>query len=131
MPISEPLLRVAKERAIAENLGAVAFVQADAQTYAFEAGRFHAVMSRFGVMFFDGSRGSVRQYQARDTIRGKACIRGVAEPCGKSLHDDGCTRRRAVVTEPVDSRCWCTWSVCVCRGRPRTTNSECERLEKY
>jgi SAM-dependent methyltransferase len=47
------LLRVATERAIAEKLGAVAFVQADAQTYAFEAGRFHAVMSRFGVMFFD------------------------------------------------------------------------------
>jgi hypothetical protein len=67
------LLRVAKERAIAEKLGAVAFVQADAQTYAFEAVRFHAVMSRFGVMFFDGSRGSVRQYQARDTIRRKAC----------------------------------------------------------
>lgn len=51
--ISEPLLRVAKERAIAEKLGAVAFVQADAQTYAFEPGRFDSVMSRFGVMFFD------------------------------------------------------------------------------
>jgi SAM-dependent methyltransferase len=51
--ISEPLLRVAKERAIAENLGAVEFVQADAQTYAFEPGRFDSVMSRFGVMFFD------------------------------------------------------------------------------
>lgn len=51
--ISEPLLRVAKERAIAEKLGAVAFVQADAQTYAFEPGRFDSLMSRFGVMFFD------------------------------------------------------------------------------
>lgn len=51
--ISEPLLRVAKERAIAEKLGAVEFVQADAQTYAFEPGRFDSVMSRFGVMFFD------------------------------------------------------------------------------
>ena len=103
MPISEPLLRVAKERAIAENLGAVAFVQADAQTYAFEAGRFHAVMSRFGVMFFDGSRGSVRQYQVRCTTGRKTCIRGVAEPRGESLHDDGCARRRALTTEPADS----------------------------
>jgi SAM-dependent methyltransferase len=51
--ISEPLLRLAKERSIAEKLGGVAFVQADAQTYAFEPGRFDSVMSRFGVMFFD------------------------------------------------------------------------------
>jgi SAM-dependent methyltransferase len=51
--ISEPLLRVAKERAIAEKLGAAAFVRADAQTYAVEPGRFDSVMSRFGVMFFD------------------------------------------------------------------------------
>jgi SAM-dependent methyltransferase len=51
--ISEPLIRVAKERSIAEKLGAVAFVQADAQTYAFEPGGFNSVMSRFGVMFFD------------------------------------------------------------------------------
>jgi SAM-dependent methyltransferase len=50
--ISEPLLRVAKARAIAEKPGTVAFVQADAQTYAFEPGRFDSVMSRFGVMFF-------------------------------------------------------------------------------
>jgi SAM-dependent methyltransferase len=51
--ISEPLLTVAKERASAEKLGSVEFVQADAQTYAFEPGRFDSVMSRFGVMFFD------------------------------------------------------------------------------
>jgi SAM-dependent methyltransferase len=51
--ISEPLLRVAKERAIAEKLGAAAFVEADAQIYPFEPGRFDSVMSRFGVMFFD------------------------------------------------------------------------------
>jgi SAM-dependent methyltransferase len=51
--ISEPLLTVAKERSIAEKLGGVAFVQADAQTYAFEPSRFDSVMSRFGVMFFD------------------------------------------------------------------------------
>ncbi|MDB6101738.1 MAG: hypothetical protein JWO52_1737 [Gammaproteobacteria bacterium] len=43
----------------------------------------------------------------------------VAEPRRESLHDDGCTRRRAVATEPADARCWCTWSVCARRGRPR------------
>ena len=51
--ISEPLLRVAKERAIAEKLGAVEFVLADAQTYDFEPEGFDSVISRFGVMFFD------------------------------------------------------------------------------
>jgi SAM-dependent methyltransferase len=51
--ISEPLLRLAKERAIAEKLGAVEFVLADAQTYDFEPEGFDSVMSRFGVMFFD------------------------------------------------------------------------------
>jgi ubiquinone/menaquinone biosynthesis C-methylase UbiE len=50
--ISEPLLRLAKERAITE-LGAVEFVLADAQTYDFEPESFDSVMSRFGVMFFD------------------------------------------------------------------------------
>jgi SAM-dependent methyltransferase len=50
--ISEPLLRVSKERVSAEKLGSAQFVQADAQTYAFEPGRFDSVMSRFGVMFF-------------------------------------------------------------------------------
>jgi ubiquinone/menaquinone biosynthesis C-methylase UbiE len=51
--ISEPLLEVAKERALAEKLGGATFVRADAQSYAFDLGRFDAVMSRFGVMFFD------------------------------------------------------------------------------
>ena len=51
--ISEPLVRVAKERAFAEQLGVAKFVHADAQTYAFEPSRFDSVMSRFGVMFFD------------------------------------------------------------------------------
>jgi SAM-dependent methyltransferase len=51
--ISEPLLAVAQARAIAEKLSTAAFVQSDAQTYAFESGRFDSVMSRFGVMFFE------------------------------------------------------------------------------
>jgi SAM-dependent methyltransferase len=51
--ISAPLLAAANARAAAEGLVSAAFVQADAQTYAFEPESFDAVISRFGVMFFD------------------------------------------------------------------------------
>lgn len=51
--ISEPLVAAAAERARAERLENAAFVQADAQTYAFDEAGFDAVMSRFGVMFFE------------------------------------------------------------------------------
>src|SRR5688500_13707815 len=36
--ISEPLMRAARTRAAAEGISSAAFLQADAQTYAFEAG---------------------------------------------------------------------------------------------
>ncbi len=51
--ISEPLVALATARAQAEGTANAEFVAADAQTYAFEPGRFDAVVSRFGVMFFD------------------------------------------------------------------------------
>ncbi|WP_437908318.1 class I SAM-dependent methyltransferase [Sorangium sp. So ce327] len=51
--ISGPLVAAARARAAAEGLASAAFVQADAQTHAFEQGTFDAVISRFGVMFFD------------------------------------------------------------------------------
>lgn len=51
--ISGPLVAAARARAAAEALDNVAFVQADAQTHPFDAGGFDAVISRFGVMFFD------------------------------------------------------------------------------
>jgi SAM-dependent methyltransferase len=51
--ISEPLVALATARARAEGTGNAEFVAADAQTHTFEAGRFDAVVSRFGVMFFD------------------------------------------------------------------------------
>ncbi|WP_438028581.1 class I SAM-dependent methyltransferase [Sorangium sp. So ce233] len=51
--ISGPLVAAARARAAAEGLASAAFVQADAQTYGFEPGSFDAVISRFGVMFFD------------------------------------------------------------------------------
>jgi SAM-dependent methyltransferase len=45
--ISRPLLEIARRRA-----EGAAFIEADAQTYPFEAGAFDAAFSRFGVMFF-------------------------------------------------------------------------------
>ena len=51
--LSGPMLAVARERARAEGLTNVDFLQADAQVHAFDAGTFDVVISRFGAMFFD------------------------------------------------------------------------------
>lgn len=51
--ISGPLVEAAKARAEAEGLEQAGFVEADAQGYRFDPGVFDAVISRFGVMFFD------------------------------------------------------------------------------
>lgn len=51
--ISEPLVVAARERAGVEDAPTARFIVADAQTHDFEAGRFDAAISRFGVMFFD------------------------------------------------------------------------------
>lgn len=51
--ISEPLVARAKERASAEGMSSVSFVRADVQTHPFTPESFDAVISRFGVMFFD------------------------------------------------------------------------------
>jgi SAM-dependent methyltransferase len=53
--ISAPLVAAAKARAAAEGLASATFVQADAQIHPFEPESFDAVISRFGVMFFDDS----------------------------------------------------------------------------
>jgi SAM-dependent methyltransferase len=51
--ISATLLELARQRAAREGLKNVTFVEADAQTHAFEPNSVDAVISRFGVMFFD------------------------------------------------------------------------------
>jgi len=51
--ISGPLIDAAKGQAAARQVDQAAFICADAQTHAFEAEAFDAVISRFGVMFFD------------------------------------------------------------------------------
>jgi SAM-dependent methyltransferase len=50
--ISEPMIAAARARAERERLPAT-FIQDDAQTHAFEPASFDAIISRFGVMFFD------------------------------------------------------------------------------
>jgi SAM-dependent methyltransferase len=51
--ISAPMLARAEERANLERLVRVRFDRADAQTASLGEGRYDAVVSRFGVMFFD------------------------------------------------------------------------------
>lgn len=51
--ISTVLIDLARKRASMDGVGNVEFVVADAQTHAFQANVFDAVISRFGVMFFD------------------------------------------------------------------------------
>lgn len=51
--LSVPMLAVARDGATARGLTNVTFVEADAQVYPFEPASFDAVMSRFGVMFFN------------------------------------------------------------------------------
>lgn len=71
LDISEPLVALARKRASAEGMGNVEFVAGDAQTYAFPPGRFDAVVSRFGVMFFD------------DPVAAFANIRRAVKPGGR------------------------------------------------
>lgn len=51
--ISAPLVAAARERAAAQQLRSAEFRHADAQTYELQPAAFDAVVSRFGVMFFD------------------------------------------------------------------------------
>lgn len=53
LDISRPLVDLATARAKAQGLANASFVRGDAQTHALDAARFDAVISRFGVMFFD------------------------------------------------------------------------------
>ncbi|MGX8010414.1 class I SAM-dependent methyltransferase [Mesorhizobium sp. ORM8.1] len=53
LDISQPLVALATERTRVEEVANASFEAGDAQVYAFESGHFDAVVSRFGVMFFD------------------------------------------------------------------------------
>ncbi|MFI8891873.1 class I SAM-dependent methyltransferase [Streptomyces paradoxus] len=72
--ISGPMIETARAHAEREGLPA-SFIQADAQEYAFEPGAFDAVISRFGVMFFNDP---VRAFtNLRSTVRDGAGLRCV------------------------------------------------------
>jgi SAM-dependent methyltransferase len=51
--ISAAMLQSARQRIAAEGVDNVELLHADAQAYAFEAGSFDVVISRFGMMFFE------------------------------------------------------------------------------
>ena len=51
--ISTPMLERARQRATDAGQGACSFLEADAQVHPFEPGAYDALVSRFGVMFFD------------------------------------------------------------------------------
>lgn len=56
--ISDPLVRVAVERARLAEVGNVEFLVADAQTHGFGDGVYDVVISQFGLMFFDDPVGA-------------------------------------------------------------------------
>ncbi len=53
LDISRPLVAAARARAAREGLGNASFVEGDAQTQVLDRDDFDALISRFGVMFFD------------------------------------------------------------------------------
>jgi SAM-dependent methyltransferase len=72
--VSRPMIEAARAHAEREGVPA-SFIQADAQEYAFEPGAFDAVVSRFGVMFFNDP---VRAFgNLRSTVRDGAGLRCV------------------------------------------------------
>ena len=71
LDISRPMLAVAAERARAAGLANVSFVEADAQTHAFEPASFDGLFSRFGVMFFSDPTAAFHN------------LLGALKPCGR------------------------------------------------
>lgn len=79
--ISEPLVTAARERAEREATPA-SFVHADAQDHAFESAAFDAVVSRFGVMFFNDPVRAFANFRRASTDRARLRLvvwRGPAE----------------------------------------------------
>jgi ubiquinone/menaquinone biosynthesis C-methylase UbiE len=58
--LSGPMLAMARERAVAESVANIEFLQADAQVHPFERESFDLVISRFGAMFFVDSPAAFR-----------------------------------------------------------------------
>lgn len=62
--ISAPMIEAARARARTEGIATAEFIRADAQNHPFGAGGFDAIVSRFGVMFFDDPVGAFRNLRA-------------------------------------------------------------------
>ena len=71
--ISAPMLDAARARAEREG-AAVAFVQADAETYAFAPVSFDAIISRFGVMFFGNPVAAFENLRRAARPNGRLCF---------------------------------------------------------
>lgn len=74
LDISQPMLARAQERQKELNRANLAFIRADAQTYAFERGRFDLIFSRFGVMFFDDPAAAFRNLRTALRATGRLCF---------------------------------------------------------
>ncbi len=73
--ISEPLIDAARTRARGLDSAAATFVRGDAQTYPFESSSFDAIVSRFGIMFFDDPAAAFRNLRAAARPGAKlACV---------------------------------------------------------
>jgi SAM-dependent methyltransferase len=81
--ISDTLLGVAREREPKPGSARIGWVSGDAQTYAFRAGSFDAIYSRFGVMFFDDPEAAFANLRsaARDGARLSFC-------CWRNIDDN-------------------------------------------
>lgn len=72
--ISRPMLARARERHRELQVDNLLFLHADAQTYAFERGRFDLVFSRFGVMFFEDPPAAFRNLRTALRADGRLCF---------------------------------------------------------
>lgn len=80
--VSEALLELARQRARAEGVGNVDFARADAATHDFGGPTFDAVISRYGVMFFEDPDAAFANLRRALTPGGGltfACWRSAAE----------------------------------------------------
>jgi SAM-dependent methyltransferase len=74
LDLSGPMLEVARQRATGAGITNASFVQADAQTHAFEPGSADLVISRFGTMFFSDPDAAFRNIATALTDEGRICF---------------------------------------------------------
>src|SRR5262249_49827176 len=72
--ISIPMLDLARRRAKEAGVGNVEFVEADAQVHPFGGGSLDAILSRFGVMFFDDPQAAFANFASALRPRGRIAL---------------------------------------------------------